>query len=348
MSVDIVWLRNDFRLDDQPAIAAAAERPALFVYVHDERPENGRPPGGASKWRLAKALEAFGARLEARGARLDILAGRADETLLRLAAAADAGRILWTRRYEAEAIALDSAVKMKLRERGVEALSFNGRLMREPWEIAKDGRPPFTFSAFWRRHQGLGALAGPLPAPARLHAADWPKDAPERVPITALGLLPTKPDWSGELAEGETPGEEGALDALEALRRGRSGGLPRATRPAGPGRDVATLGPSAFGEISARRAAEAAERAAAEDPRLIRAAEKFRAELGWRDFAYSLLYALPDIATKPMREALRAISVAQRRDGAARLVQRGSPAIRSWTPACANSGAPATCTTACA
>ncbi len=303
MSVDIVWLRNDFRLDDQPAIAAAAERPALFVYVHDERPENGRPPGGASKWRLAKALEAFGARLEARGARLDILAGRADETLLRLAAAADAGRILWTRRYEADAIALDSAVKMKLRERGVEALSFNGRLMREPWEIAKDGRPPLTFSAFWRRHQGLGALSAPLPAPARLHAAEWPKDAPERVPIKALGLLPTKPDWSGELAEGETPGEEGALDALRRFVADDLADYPE--RRDLPGRDATSRLSAhlAFGEISARRAAEAAERAAAEDPRLIRAAEKFRAELGWRDFAYAQLYAFPDMATKPMREA---------------------------------------------
>ena len=37
MSADVVWLRDDFRLDDQPAVAAAADRPALFVYVHDEQ-----------------------------------------------------------------------------------------------------------------------------------------------------------------------------------------------------------------------------------------------------------------------------------------------------------------------
>ena len=303
MSVDIVWLRNDFRLDDQPAIAAAAGRPALFVYVHDERPENGRPPGGAAKWRLAKALEAFAARLAARGARLDVLAGKADETLLRLAAAADAGRILWTRRYEAGAIALDSAVKTRLREQGVEALSFNGRLMREPWEIAKDGRPPLTFSAFWRRHQGLGAPGAPLPAPARLHAAGWPQDAPLRVPIEALGLLPTKPDWSGGLAEGETPGEEGALDALGRFLA--SDLAHYVERRDLPGREAATSRLSAhlaLGEISARRAAEAADRAAAEDPHLTRAAEKYRAELGWRDFAYALLHARPDIATTPMRQ----------------------------------------------
>ena len=41
-SVDIVWLRDDFRLDDQPAIYAAAKQPTLFVYIHDD------PAAGAS------------------------------------------------------------------------------------------------------------------------------------------------------------------------------------------------------------------------------------------------------------------------------------------------------------
>jgi deoxyribodipyrimidine photo-lyase len=50
-NVDIVWLRNDFRLDDQPAIHAAASRPALFVYVHDDAGGGARPLGGAAKWR---------------------------------------------------------------------------------------------------------------------------------------------------------------------------------------------------------------------------------------------------------------------------------------------------------
>jgi len=75
--LDIVWLRDDFRLDDQPAISAAAGPPALFVYVHDETPCNGRPPGGAARWRLARSLAAMERGLAARGARLDVLKGGA-------------------------------------------------------------------------------------------------------------------------------------------------------------------------------------------------------------------------------------------------------------------------------
>ena len=132
MTVDIVWLRDDFRLDDQPAVAAAGNRPALFVYVHDQRPQNGRPLGGAAKWRLAQSLASLERRLAERGGRLDIVEGEADRTVLALAEAAEARGVLWTRRYEAEAMALDQRVKAALKERGVEAASFNGRLMREP------------------------------------------------------------------------------------------------------------------------------------------------------------------------------------------------------------------------
>ena len=58
-----------------------------------------------------------------------------------------------------------------------------------------------------------------------------------------------------------------------------------------------------FGEISARRAASAVDRAAAADPGLSGPAEKFLSELGWRDFAAALLYAHPDLARRPLRRA---------------------------------------------
>jgi deoxyribodipyrimidine photo-lyase len=301
-SADIVWLRDDFRLDDQPAILAAADRPALHVYVHDDAPRNGRPLGGAAKWRLARSLKAIEERLAARGGRLDVLCGEADKVILALAASAKTGRVLWTRRYEAASIALDASVKARLRERGVEALSFNGRLMREPWEVAKpDGALSGSFSAFWRRHRALAPLPAPSRAPDRLTQAPWPEGAPQRVAIEALKLTPTKPDWSGELALGETPGEEGALRALARFVDDPLAGYAE-------DRDLTSRETTSrlsahlrFGEISARRVAAAIEDAAAARPDLLGDAEKYLAELGWRDFAAALLYAHPDLATRPLR-----------------------------------------------
>jgi deoxyribodipyrimidine photolyase len=62
----LVWLRDDLRFDDQPAIAAVAYRPSLFVYVHDESSPGLHPLGGANRWSLDKSLAAFRQQIAAR------------------------------------------------------------------------------------------------------------------------------------------------------------------------------------------------------------------------------------------------------------------------------------------
>jgi deoxyribodipyrimidine photo-lyase len=301
-SVDIVWLRNDFRLDDQPSIHAVGNRPALFVYVHDEKGGGARPLGGAAKWRLAQSLTALGSELSARGGRLDIIKGEAEATILALAATANAGRVLWSRRYEGGAKALDARVETALKAHGVEALTFNSALMREPAEVAKsDGTPVGIFKAFLRRHRALGSLPAPTPAPKRLIGTPWPHEAPQCVSIEALHLKPTKPDWSGELGRGEFPGETGALGSLRAF-------VVEALKNYAGERDILADGAASrlsanlrFGEISSRRIAHTIEAAAAEEHGLTGAAEKYLAELTWRDFATALLDAHPDMAMRPLR-----------------------------------------------
>ena len=212
----LVWLRDDLRLDDQPAIAGVADRPSLFVYVHDESSPSLRPLGGASRWWLDKSLAAFRKQIAARGGRLDILRGPAETIIPELARTAGASDVYWTRRYGAAEIGIDRRTKAALAVAGVVAKSFNGQLLREPWEVRADSGVPFkVFTAFWRRHGALGAFPPPVAAPERLVAAPWPDMAPARVEIADLGLAPVKPDWSGGLAETWRPGEEGARARLD-------------------------------------------------------------------------------------------------------------------------------------
>ena len=119
--------------------------------------------------------------------------------------------------------------------------------------------------------------------------------------IESLKLRPTKPNWARELSLGEAPGEAGALHALGAF-------VSEALKSYADERDVLAPGAASrlsanlrFGEISPRRVAHAVETAAAANPVLAGPAEKYMAELGWRDFAAALLYAHADLATRPLR-----------------------------------------------
>ncbi|HRJ64973.1 MAG TPA: FAD-binding domain-containing protein, partial [Brevundimonas sp.] len=117
--------------------------------------------------------------------------------------------------------------------------------------------------------------------------------------IDAWGLHPTRPDWSGGFDW--TPGEAGAEAALAAF-------LSRGLKSYSPGRDIpaepatSRLSPYLhFGEISPWRAVEAARTAAAEGHVPAAEAEKFVAEIGWREFSAHLLHAFPQMTDKAFR-----------------------------------------------
>lgn len=296
----LVWFRDDLRLADQPALSAAAQsgRPLICLFLHDDGRSCGRALGGAQRWWLHHSLAALSASLEKIGGRLDIIEG-AHEDLPGIATSLGVAEAFWTRRYNAQQIATDQRVKSALAAAGVGAHSFNGQLLREPWDVAtKTGGPFRVFSPFWRASLALGSFAEPLPAPRKIHAADWPAAGPKRAALADLRLLPTRPDWAGGLRETWTPGEAGAQARLAAFL---DGGLGRYAeerdRPDRP--STSMLSPHLrFGEISVRRVLHAARHLEARRPELARDVSKFASELGWREFAYHLIYHFPDFATR--------------------------------------------------
>jgi deoxyribodipyrimidine photo-lyase len=72
----LVWFREDLRLDDHPALAAAAQSgPVCAVYVLEDGTDLGRPLGGALKWWLHHSLKSLQASLSERGIELILLRG---------------------------------------------------------------------------------------------------------------------------------------------------------------------------------------------------------------------------------------------------------------------------------
>ena len=74
MSVNIVWLRRDLRISDNPALLAASKsrNPLLPIFILDRETEG---LGAAFKWRLGLSLEKLDESLRKLGTRLVLLRG---------------------------------------------------------------------------------------------------------------------------------------------------------------------------------------------------------------------------------------------------------------------------------
>ena len=83
MAATIVWFRQDLRLQDNPALAAARQNggAVLPVYILDDAGEGDWPLGSASRWWLHHSLAALDAALRERGARLLLAKGESAAVL---------------------------------------------------------------------------------------------------------------------------------------------------------------------------------------------------------------------------------------------------------------------------
>lgn len=293
----LVWLREDLRLTDNPAVAAASAggRPVSFLYILDEMTPGLRPIGGAARWWLDKSLKSLGKEIARRGGRLTLRAGPAADVIDDVISQTGAGSVYWNRAYDAGGRARDSAIKASLKTRGLVAESFNGRLLAEPWEIKTGAGGWFkVFTPFWRALQAQYTAAPPLPSPSSLRS---PEIASED--ITTWRLHPSKPDWSTGFSDHWTPGEAGAASRLEAFLAGpvNTYGEDRNR----PDIDGGTSGLSPhlrFGEISPaqiwRSVTAAIERGAVNE----KSARVFLSEVGWREFSYVLLFHNQNLANE--------------------------------------------------
>lgn len=298
----IHWFRDDLRLRDNPALhAAAAGGPVICVHVLDEGGDR-RPLGGAVRWWLAQSLRRLSADIAALGGTLLLLRGNPEKLIPALTAATGAGRVVWNRRYDAAEIALDTRLKSALTDNGIDVRSFNGNLLNEPWEVATQaGGPMKVFTPYWRAARARGEPSPPLPAPASLKGPALPGSiTAQALHVEALGLEPTTPDWAGGLRAAWVPGEDGARERLiQFLEHALSGYGDNRNRPDMTA--TSRLSPHLrFGEISPRQIWHTAHQAFHDGDTGAPQADldKFLSEVGWREFAYHLLFYNPDLATR--------------------------------------------------
>jgi deoxyribodipyrimidine photo-lyase len=297
-SPTLVWLRNDLRLADNPALAAAAAAgPIVPIYVLDDTP-GVRPPGAASLWWLDKSLRSLAADFAGHGVELVLRRGDPLAILGEAAARTGAGAVFWNRLYDAPAIARDARIKAHLRAQGLAARSFNGSLLNEPWTLSTGAGAPYrVFTPYWRAARAAivtGCGRADEDSGPNIPAMTAPSRAPRSESIDDWRLHPRQPDWSAGFGDWR-PGESGAQARLAAFLDGAASDYAGARdKPGAAG--TSRLSPHLhFGEISPRRVWAAARDAAARGAAGEAGIDAFLRELGWREFNHHLLYHFPDM-----------------------------------------------------
>lgn len=288
----LVWFRNDLRLADHPALAAAAAsgRPLVLAYVLDDHSPGRWKLGGAARWWLHHALQALTGAVAQRGGRLILRRGRFDEAILALARETHAGDVHWNASVEPWRSAGEARLQNALQAAGVRVRVHQGEGLFAPEAVRNGQGEPFkVFTPFWRACLKLGRPRDPLPAPEALAGPHANSES-----LEDWALVPTAPDWAGGLRATWRPGEAEAHARLRAF-------LARALADYGQHRNLPGLEGTSrlsphlrFGEISPVQIWAAAEQTGA-DP------AAFLSEIGWREFSRHLLAQFPELAERAFR-----------------------------------------------
>jgi len=285
VAVNIVWFRQDLRIADQPALAAAAAEGAVLpLYIlDDESPGERFRIGGAQRWWLHHSLVSLARDLEALGSGLILRRGPSEAVLRQLLDETGAARILALRHHEPWWVRAQEALADRL-------TLHDGNTLAPLRELATAGGQPFKiYSAYWRALQGRLPPPQPLPAPQRISAPPrWPRsDA-----LEDWALLPTRPDWATgfdwSVGEAEAARKVAAFaDRVERYEEERNLPAEEGTSRLSPHLHFGEISPTSVWHTVAGRTA----------------AEKFAKELAWRDFTQGVTLGLPDYASRHGRTA---------------------------------------------
>ena len=320
----LLWFSRDLRLTDNPALGAAIARggPIVPVFVFDDLDAGEWAPGGASRWWLHGSLRALEESLRRRGVALVLRRGPAEIVINQLLDQTGADAVYWNRCYEPWATARGERLKTALRNRGVEARSFNSALIREPWTVTtQKGEPYRVFTPFWKALRATGVSEPPAAAPARVPG---PTTTPESELLSSWALRPTAPDWAGGMQAMWTPGEAGAQARLDDFAAGAASDY-RDTRNMPGVAGTSRLSPHLhFGEIGPRQVWRSITTTALASAaiRWRTGVETYLSEIAWREFSYHLLFHFPTLPDEPLRPEFAAFPWLENAEGPCGLAAR--------------------------
>lgn len=284
--INILWFRKDLRLMDNPALVEAnlnAEIIPIFI-LDDTNPEENKM-GAASRVWLYHSLKSLNISLQKK---INFYSGDPVKIISELINNYNINGVYWNRCYEPWEIRRDKKIKDLLKIKKVKAKSFNGSLIREPWEVLKEDQTPYkVFTALYKKaYLNSDIEVEVINEPTKIN---YSTKIFSSNTLDTLKLLPNL-SWVDNIIKHWQVGEKNAhLKMTEFFKKGIDDYKEGRNFPFK--KNVSRLSPHIhFGEISPKQLWVKAKSIGSN-----KNTEHFVSEICWREFSYYLLYHFPNL-----------------------------------------------------
>lgn len=289
----LVWFRQDLRVSDNPALAAATKHGSIIpIYIFDDTQAQAFAMGGASKWWLHHSLNELNKSLKNK---LNIYKGDPLKIIPKIIKKYTVSKAFWNQTYEPWRRKYDNKIIDNLTQLEIPCNILNGTLLWHPEDVLKnDGTPYKVYGAFYRKARAHKPST-PTAAPRNLVLI---KDTYNKTTITSLKLLPSKAVCK-KFENIWSVGEEAAKKQLTKFIRNSLSDY-KLARDFPAHKKTSRLSPHLhFGEVSPQQIWDKVQKtkAPAQDK------EHFFKELAWREFSSYLLYHFPTLPSKNFNES---------------------------------------------
>ena len=291
----IVWIREDFRIEYNEALATATQNHeyvnALYIY----NPKNFDKKREAQKWWLSKSLENLSIDLKKLNITLEVQLGDELEVLSILKKKDDV-TVYWSKVYEPDVINKGKKIRDLFIKNEIQYKYFKGNILVEFQEMTKDDGTPYkVFTPFWKKteqHYISKAPSKLIRVKSKIKKINIFKNS-----ISIKEILPKK-NWYKKFEKYWDPSEKEAKKYLQELINNR-------IEDYGDARDIPGVNGTSklspflkFGQIHVETIWKKCQ-----DIKVKKIGyRKYINELGWREFSHSLINYFPQMLKGNLRK----------------------------------------------
>jgi deoxyribodipyrimidine photo-lyase len=291
----IVWLRNDFRISKNDALAHATQTHdhVSAFYILKKKDFNKRT---AQLWWLYRSLKNFKEKLNLFNINLEIIEANSYREFFEKIISKKNFSIYWNKVYEPDFLLFDKKISNLMKLNNINFKIFKGNLLNESHEIKKDDRTPYkVFTPFWKTAENFYLDKG-------FKKKQKVKVAQKKFNFLGSSInlesILLKKKWHLNFEKFWNPSEETALKSIKYF-------IKNSLSNYGENRDIPSIeGTSkispylAFGQIHVETIWEECQKIKIKNSGY----RKYINEIGWREFSHSLINYFPQMLKGNLRK----------------------------------------------